>query len=71
MEAITLNFKQQLSEVSVQIQCRVVLSISPTTIFLGIFIDFFAETQHVQEDLYDILREYSTNHPMPTHFNFT
>ena len=34
-------------------------------------LDFFAGMQHVQEDLCDILREYSTNHPMPTHFNFT
>ena len=33
--------KQQLSEVSVQIQFRDVLSISPTTIFSGIFIGLF------------------------------
>ena len=33
--------KQQLSEISVQIQFRDVLSISPTTIFSGIFIGLF------------------------------
>ena len=33
--------KQQLSEVSVQIQFRDVLSISPTTIFSGFFIGLF------------------------------
>ena len=33
--------KQQLSEVSVQIQFRDVLSISPTTIFSGIFMGLF------------------------------
>ena len=63
--------KQQLSEVSVQIQLRDVLSIYQRRYFQESSLDFFAGTQHVQEDLCDILREYSTNHPMPTHFNFT
>jgi len=47
--------KQQLSEVSVQIQFRDVLSLHQRRYFQESSLDFFAGTQHAQEDLCDIL----------------
>ena len=44
--------KQQLSEVSVQIQFRDVLSISPTTIFSGIFIGLFSLERSMYRKIY-------------------
>ena len=65
--------KQQLSEVSVQFKYHLEMfcPFHQRRYFQESSLDFFAGTQHVQEDLHHILQKYSTNHPMPTHFNFT
>ena len=69
MEAFTLkssNYLRFLSKYNLEMFCP----FHQRRYFQESSLDFFAGTQHVQEDLCDILREYSTNHPMPTHFNF-